>query len=495
MKERTKTIEKLLHILSLSCQLEQWQIARDTLDALLPYGFVYREENNTAVFAISGTVYHVPLRAERKNGAEIPDFTPPASDGLEQPREGEVMTESFMDELTKEEHFPPMPKEQPMREPVDELDKLDEALPSDGLLANILKDIGAFSTSQTEAEEPAQAQAELRPQTAEPLFDRPMPEDAFGGMFQQTDGLDELEELERTFGAAQEKEKEELPSFFEGEAAAADVADEPESRTEAPAASFSRTDADNPPEKTSAFRRKGAEQAGETEHGFLPPLTADITNNFEIPLADCAYSIFLADVYEEQSLTKQRIFFMVAPFEVTQDSPSTNILFYAYTDHTPYCTTSLKNHDKNSLVCQIGRFQFLVRGYILDGKWRAEVKLTGESLRRGDVLEINQEKHFSPESLGTTNGHIRFRYKGYINRADLISTGCVNVFPIDPNTKDCVIVRCMEDFIDYAFTDQSKEMVLHTAEDGEKQLHVSCDDNMLRVTFSDYTETEEGELT
>lgn len=492
MDNQKKTIQNLLQILSLSCEMEQWQIARDTLTALAPYGFVYKKQEEHAVFAISGTVYRVPL-VEKKAPVEpeIPDFSMllDSASSEEDPVYCETSPQmaSFKDE-----------KETPA---VIFHDKA--SVSSDGLLASILKDIDDFAANPVmQPKEEIPKQEAYTPERTD--TEDTVPADAFGGMFRAPGGLDELEELERMYGNdTQEEAKREPVDFFpEREVAPADKATDETVEVEtaevekaAPLADFSRMDADGAPEKTPTFRNRRTDQVGETDQGFQPPLTSEIVNNFKIPLSDCVYSIFLADVYEEQAINKQRIFFMVAPFEVTEDSPSINILFYAYTDHVPYCTTSLKNHDKNSLVCQIGQFQFLVRGSILNGKWQAEVKLTGESLRRGDILEIKQVKHFSPENLGQTNGHIRFRYKGHINRPDLTSTGCINIFPIDPNTKDCVIVRCMEDFIDYAFTDQKKELKLQTAEHGIKQLHVFCENNVLHTAFSDYIEVEEGELT
>lgn len=491
MKNQKEAIQNLLQVLSISCQMEQWQIARDTLGALAPYGFTYKEEDGYAVFAISGTVCRVPLSAEKSEAMNVPDFTTLLLQN-EADASSEYMIEDAPQNLNSED------------ETKDNI--LNGELPADGLLASILKDIDDFAAKPImQMKENAGKVPDLQgdaPTVA------PTVADEFGGMFHTSGGLDELEELERMYGSGKKGEEKESSDFFPERGvtpekpAASEEHEQAETGTDSASVQaddlfpgFSRIDADGIPEKTPTFRSRRPDRPGETEQGFQPPLTSEIENNFSIPLLDCVYSIFLADVYEEQAINKQKIFFMVAPFEVTKDSPSTNILFYAYTDHVPYCTTSLKNHEKNSLVCQIGQFQFLVRGSILDGKWQAEVKLTGESLRRGDILEIKQVKHFSPDSLGQTNGHIRFRYKGYINRPDLMSTGCINIFPIDPNTKDCVVVRCMEDFIDYVFTDQKKELKLQTAEHGIKQLHVTCENDTLQATFSDYVEVEEGELT
>ena len=224
----------------------------------------------------------------------------------------------------------------------------------------------------------------------------------------------------------------------------------------------------------------------------MPPLTGEIAPNTEIALSDCVYSIFLADIYEESSIMKQKIFFMVAPFEVSEDTPSANIFMYAYMDGKNYSSNSLKNPNKNSLYCQIGPYEFFIRGWLKDGKWQSEIKLAGNSLTRHDIFEITNVMHFSPETLGKTNGHIRFRYKGFVNHKNIESLGCVNIFPIDPNTKDFVMIRCIEDFMDVFYsTDEGKVMELQTTE-GVKEVRAVCDEyGICRAVITDKPKEEE----
>ena len=255
---------------------------------------------------------------------------------------------------------------------------------------------------------------------------------------------------------------------------------------------FSRKDADAAPERTPGHKFIREKDENDKPTGFMPPLTGDITANTEIALSDCVYSIFLANIYEESSIVKQKIFFMVAPFEVSEDTPSANIFLYAYMDGKNYSSNSLKNPNKNSLYCQIGPYEFFIRGYVKEGKWQAEIKLAGNSLTRHDIFEITNEKHFSPESLGKTNGHIRFRYKGFVNHKDMESLGCVNIFPIDPNTRDFVMIRCIEDFMDVFYsTEEKKVMELQTME-GVKEVRPVCDEyGICRAVITDKPKEEE----
>ena len=255
---------------------------------------------------------------------------------------------------------------------------------------------------------------------------------------------------------------------------------------------FGRMDADTEPiaRPTSMLLQEETQEEGQ-EVAFLPPLNDEFTPNYEIPLSDCVYSMFVGSVFEDTSLVKNPIYFMVAPFRIQKNEPTTNILFYAFYNHQSYAVTSLSNQNKNSLTCQIGQFQFLVRGKFTDGKWKAEVKLTGDSLRRNDKLEIAKEYHSNPDTIGHTNGHIRFTYNGYVNRKDLLSKGCVNIFPVDAEGKDFIVIRCIEDFIDPIFTDEVSDIILHT-QDGDKKLNISTVQGVMRATLSDYHAEEEA---
>lgn len=255
---------------------------------------------------------------------------------------------------------------------------------------------------------------------------------------------------------------------------------------------FGRSDATGPSVRRYATKKEETAQE-HADEGFQPPLTTDFTPNHQIALKDCVYSMFSGEVYGETSLRKHNIYFMIAPFEISDHSPSSNILLYAYFNGQNYATTSLNNPDKNSLLFQVGEYQFLARGKFTDGKWSAQIQLTGDSLRRHDILDIKKTYHNNPSTLGETNGHIRFRYQGYINRKELVSTGCVNVFPIDVNSGAFIIVRCMEDFTDIFYTDDVDHVTLYTAE-GKKNLTIKLENQIAYATLADAPEEEESEL-
>lgn len=241
---------------------------------------------------------------------------------------------------------------------------------------------------------------------------------------------------------------------------------------------FGRKDANIEGERRADMEERDSEVEDLLTEGYLPPLPLDYTPNMEIALTDCVYSMFLGSIYEETATRKYDIFFMVAPFEIKENEPSSNIVLYVFYKNQNYALTSLNNREKNSLLCQIASFSFLVRGRFTGGVWDADVQLAGESLRREDVFEIKGVRHNNPKNMGATNGHIRFTYQGYINHPEIVSTGCVNVFPMDDYGEEFLIVRCLEDFVDIFYTDEVRGIEMHTVE-GDKCLSVVNEDGIV----------------
>lgn len=250
---------------------------------------------------------------------------------------------------------------------------------------------------------------------------------------------------------------------------------------------FSRKTANIAPIKRG---RMVEEVKSDIEEGYQPPLTDVFTPNYEISIQDCVYSMFMGEVYEETAIKKQKIYFMVAPFEIKDNDPSCNIIMYAFYNGQSYAITSLSSPNKNSLLCQIAEFQFLVRGKFQDGVWSADIQLTKDSLRRRDVFTVEKVYHSNPATIGKTNGHIRFTYEGYINHKNLKSKGCVNVFPVDVEASEFIIVRCIEDFIDIIFTEEKPLVELHTHE-GDKCLSILSSGGVFQAHMEDSVKEEE----
>ena len=475
--ENKEMAKPIINMLMTACKESQWETARFLLKQLEAYGFHYATQENHAVFKLNGTVYRVPLEEVKE---DIPDFAMP-----------DMGQETAFEAPTAQE----TPSVNPWETPVSDSKPLQTAEPdssSDSADAVFNELFGSHAADGKSEEEQAWGTKESAGNVDDEL------DALLKGLGQEVTGIignskaaDEPAVPADTdtgliLGEISDDEKNSpvLESFVHTPAAHAAV--------NIPTAEFSRKDADAAPERTPGHKFTRTETSEEKPAGFMPPLTGEINPNTEIALSDCVYSIFLADVYEESSIMKQKIFFMVAPFEVSEDTPSANIFMYAYMDGKNYSSNSLKNPNKNSLYCQIGPYEFFIRGWLKDGKWQSEIKLAGNSLTRHDIFEITNVMHFSPETLGKTNGHIRFRYKGFVNHKNIESLGCVNIFPIDPNTKDFVMIRCIEDFMDVFYsTDEGKVMELQTTE-GIKEVRAVCDEyGICRAVITDKPVEEE----
>lgn len=449
--ENKEMVTQLIHMLTAACADNQWETARFMLKQLDTYGFHYMTQDNHAVFKLNDTIYRVPLEEKKEEKENIPDLDDFWSTNTV--KSGTLSEQPVSDN-------PDNPWDMPVSE--EAADEPEADMDVDSVFGK--------------------------------MFGDSVEKDVWGERVKTNAGVDdELEALLKSLDAETDTKTDDMDNGVLPETPEKIPEKKEEMLSCEPVfVDFSRKDADAAPERTPGHKFIREKDESDKPTGFMPPLTGDITANTEIALSDCVYSIFLANIYEESSILKQKIFFMVAPFEVSEDTPSANIFLYAYMDGKNYSSNSLKNPNKNSLYCQIGPYEFFIRGYVKEGKWQAEIKLAGNSLTRHDIFEITNEKHFSPESLGKTNGHIRFRYKGFVNHKDMESLGCVNIFPIDPNTRDFVMIRCIEDFMDVFYsTDEKKVMELQTME-GVKEVRPVCDEyGICRAVITDKPKEEE----
>lgn len=249
--------------------------------------------------------------------------------------------------------------------------------------------------------------------------------------------------------------------------------------------------------RTEAIRRsmeaeEVEESVEELSEGYMPPLPIGYIPNMQLALDDCAFSMFIGEICEADDRKKYEIYFMVAPFELRENEPSCNILMYAFFKNQNYSVTSpLTNGLKNSILCQIAEFQFLVRGSFRDGVWSSEIQLTGSSLRRKDIFDIKKSFHHNPKHPGG-NGHIRFTYEGYINHKEITSVGSIDVFPMDIKGETFIVVRCMEDFVDIFYTDDAVPIELKTTE-GKKVLSIFKKDGIVTAELKSFGEEADGE--
>lgn len=184
------------------------------------------------------------------------------------------------------------------------------------------------------------------------------------------------------------------------------------------------------------------------------------------------FSMFRGVLREEGSLLSEEIYFMVYPLMIEKDNASTNIVCYAFSKNENYCQTSLDNEIKNSLIMKVGCYEFLVRGRFDDYKWTSSIVTTGSTIKQNISFEIIGEYHSSPfvfDEDNLPNGHIKFKYVGYVNHKDELTEALIEVFPTDLMEDAFLVIRRIEDFIDVYYTDKVPLILIQT-ENGMAEL-------------------------
>lgn len=214
----------------------------------------------------------------------------------------------------------------------------------------------------------------------------------------------------------------------------------------------------------------------------IPGVNMDFISNYNIEKIKCFFSTFRCVVHTKESAVKEEIFIMVYPFNIEQDCASTNIAVYAYFRGENHCATSLVNEGQNSVILRLADYEFLVRGRFDDYKFTSSIQTTGASIKNQDVLEVVSEHTVSPyyRAGDDNNGHIKFKYIGYINFESELADGLIEVFPTDFTMDSFLVIKRMEDFIDIYYTDDINEISVQTKE-GIKMLNCYWEKDLLRT--------------
>lgn len=239
------------------------------------------------------------------------------------------------------------------------------------------------------------------------------------------------------------------------------------------------------------FKRKKEEE--EAKASRVKPLenVAPFLPTREIHKNDIFFSMFRGVLREEGSVLSEEIYLMVYPLLIEKDNASANIVCYAFSKNENYCQTSLDNEMKNSLIMKVGAHEFLVRGRFDNYKWTSSVVTTGISISQNISFEIIGEYHNSPDILPASdetlpNGHIKFKYVGYVNNREELVEALLEVFPTDLTENAFLIVRRIEDFIDFYYTDELPDgAVPIQTEEGIKSLRCYWEDDTIKTEFDE----------
>lgn len=139
--------------------------------------------------------------------------------------------------------------------------------------------------------------------------------------------------------------------------------------------------------------------------------------------------------------------FMIAPLKIQKYScPSVPIIVSVYYKGRIYTASSFdKNEDgRNMVTIDINEYYFICRGFFNDnGEFQSSIVTTGISANQGDVMNIISHKSYKPTGSMVKNGHPKFRYNGEDG------AGIIEVFPLEMNGNDFVIMTRCGEFVDY----------------------------------------------
>lgn len=211
-----------------------------------------------------------------------------------------------------------------------------------------------------------------------------------------------------------------------------------------------------------------------------------------VHVSDCVYKTFRASISHKDSLVKDELFFYIYPLVLKENSPSTEIVTYCYWRGKNITASSLDGQN-NLVQMNVGEYEFLIRGTFVDGKFDATINTTGISAATEDQLVISQAfiNNINSGTINSQNGHIKFKYKGWESSPDKIYEGIIEIFPTDFRENSFLIVRRIEDYIDYFYTDTNElgdNKILIQTENEMKELIVWWDEGVIRyeLILSDY---------
>ena len=195
---------------------------------------------------------------------------------------------------------------------------------------------------------------------------------------------------------------------------------------------------------------------------------------------DCVYKLFRIGVHHKDSFLREEMFFYVYPLILKENDPSTEIVAYCFWKGKGYATSSYDGKN-NAVQFNVGDYEFLVRGTFENGKFDASIMTSGISATSGDVLDVitSFKNDIHSGSINSQNGHIKFKYVGYETLSEKMHEGIIEVFPTDFNTNSFLVVRRIEDFIDYYFTDQQPNIYIQL-EDEMDELICYWEDGVMK---------------
>ena len=187
--------------------------------------------------------------------------------------------------------------------------------------------------------------------------------------------------------------------------------------------------------------------------------------------SDCVYKLFRTSIRHKGSQIGDELFFYVYPLTLKENDPSTEIVAYCYY-RGQNITVSSFDGQNNLVRLKAGEYEFLIRGTFTDGKFDATINTTGASATTEDQLNISQffVNNINSGTINSQNGHVKFKYVGWESDPNKLYEGMIEIFPTDFKTNSFLIVRRIEDYIDYFYTDP--------VELGDKKIYIQTENEM-----------------
>jgi hypothetical protein len=178
----------------------------------------------------------------------------------------------------------------------------------------------------------------------------------------------------------------------------------------------------------------------------------------------------------------------IAPLKIQKfECPSSPILVAIFYRGKMYAKSSLDivSDGKNTVEIDVNEYYFLCRGKFDDkGQFRSFINTTGISATQRDILTIIS-RDSQPVLPGERLGHLKLPYNPVVSDG----TGNIEIFPLDPEDNEFVIIVSNKEFVDYYFMtdDRNKglQRVLINDTDGRKELVCNWDGGFLEAELID----------
>lgn len=263
--------------------------------------------------------------------------------------------------------------------------------------------------------------------------------------------------------------EEEIPDDLTGDEIEEIIENQKDLEPEIP--SFSKYDIDKDMQQLNSNIEDNHDD-DETVNGVIPfKEQYPYIEQTSVHASDCVYKLFRASIRHKGSPMTDELFFYIYPLTLKKNDPSTEIVAYCYY-RGQNITVSSFDGQNNLVRLKAGEYEFLIRGTFVDGKFDATINTTGNSATTEDQLTIAQTfiNNINSGTIDSQNGHIKFKYVGWESDPNKLYEGIIEIFPTDFKTDSFLIVRRIEDYIDYFYTDK--------VELGDKKIYIQTKDEM-----------------